>query len=323
MNKGLERPFELKSLEEDGTFEAIISTFGGKPDSYGDIINRGAFLDTLAAGGRNGTGVVLGLNHKTDIPVGGWLDLDEIKKGLHGKGRFNRDVSRGSDAYYLVKAGDIKHMSFAYDVVEYEADEKRKIRYLKKLDLWEAGPVTFPANTRAIITGVKKAKTKRDLETALREVGLSISDAKYIASHTDLSLREVGDESKELRDVLLKLQNVNELFRDEKGVIPFKSYPTSTEDWNGPAEIRGADVKKLRVMCTWFDSKNSDVKSAYKLPHHKASNFYVVWNGVTAAMGALLGARGGVDLPSGDRRGVYNHLAKHYKQFDKEPPTFK
>ena len=34
-------------------------------------------------------------------------------------------------------------------------------------------------------------------------------------------------------------------------------------------------------------------------------------------MGALLGARGA------DRHGVHTHLAKHYSDFDKEPPEFK
>ena len=48
-----------------------------------------------------------------------------------------------------------------------------------------------------------------------------------------------------------------------------------------------------------------------------------VWRGVAAAMGALLGGRGGVDIPDGDREAVYNHLAKHYAQFDKEVPEFK
>jgi len=44
---------------------------------------------------------------------------------------------------------------------------------------------------------------------------------------------------------------------------------------------------------------------------------------VYAAMAALLGARGGVILPSADKQGVYNHLASHYKQFDKEVPELK
>jgi len=35
-----------------------------------------------------------------------------------------------------------------------------------------------------------------------------------------------------------------------------------------------------------------------------------------------MGGRGGVDLPAEDKRGVYNHLSKHYADFGKEPPEF-
>ena len=39
-------------------------------------------------------------------------------------------------------------------------------------------------------------------------------------------------------------------------------------------------------------------------------------------MGALMGARGGVDV-EGDRKAVYEHLAAHYRQFGEEAPEFK
>lgn len=111
----------------------------------------------------------------------------------------------------------------------------------------------------------------------------------------------------------------------DKGVIPHKEYPTAPEGtpWNGPKEVTAADVKDLKIMCAWFDSENPDVKASYKLPHHRQADKHVVWNGVRAAMAALLGARGGVKIPEGDRKGVYNHLVKEYKRFDKEPPEFK
>ena len=38
-------------------------------------------------------------------------------------------------------------------------------------------------------------------------------------------------------------------------------------------------------------------------------------------MGALLGARGGIDLPEEDVDAVYSHLSRHYEQFDRESPT--
>ncbi|MBI2034266.1 MAG: HK97 family phage prohead protease [Candidatus Levybacteria bacterium] len=113
---------------------------------------------------------------------------------------------------------------------------------------------------------------------------------------------------------------------ETKGVIPFKDTPNSDKDtlWDGPAEVIAASVEDLKVMCAWFDSANPDIKVSYKLPHHKASGDHpVVWRGVAAAMAALLGARGGVDIPDSDRRGVYNHLSKHYSQYDEEPPEFK
>jgi len=76
-------------------------------------------------------------------------------------------------------------------------------------------------------------------------------------------------------------------------------------------------------MCTWYDSEKPELKSSYKLSHHSLSGYKTVWRGVAAAMAALMGARGGVNIPDVDKRGVYNHLAKHYADFDKEAPEYK
>ncbi len=114
-----------------------------------------------------------------------------------------------------------------------------------------------------------------------------------------------------------------------KGVIPYSIHGDSPKadeggDWNATEEIRKAEPEDLKIMCAWFDSDAPENKGSYKLPHHKAEARHpVVWRGVAAAMAALLGARGGVDIPESDKRGVYNHLAKHYNQFDKEPPELK
>ena len=111
----------------------------------------------------------------------------------------------------------------------------------------------------------------------------------------------------------------------EKAVIPYKKYPLADEGatWDGPKEIAAASVDDLKLMCTWYDSENSENKGAYKLPHHTQSGKMTVWRAVAASMAALLGARGGVSIPDSDRKGVYNHLAKHYADFEKEVPEFK
>jgi hypothetical protein len=123
-----------------------------------------------------------------------------------------------------------------------------------------------------------------------------------------------------------KDEHIDKVFVENKTVVPYKSYPTEpdTAAWDGPAEIAAADVDDLKIMCTWYDTENADTKQAYKLPHHRQSDYHLIWRGVTAAMGALLGARGGANIPEADRQRCYNHLAKHYTDdFDKEPPEFK
>jgi len=132
----------------------------------------------------------------------------------------------------------------------------------------------------------------------------------------------MADHGKDIEDIEEKELEIE---IEERGVIPFKETPKAPEGekWDAGKEIRQAEISDLKIMCAWFDSENPDIKTAYKLPHHKAKGHAVVWRAVAAAMGALLGARGGVAIPTGDKKGVYNHLAKHYKQFDKEPPELR
>lgn len=111
-----------------------------------------------------------------------------------------------------------------------------------------------------------------------------------------------------------------------RAAIPSHETPKADEDasWDAGSEVRRADGEaELRRMHAWVDGDGDpDAKSSYKLPHHRATG-EVVWAGVAAAMGALLGARGGVDIPDADRRGVHAHLARHYKQFDRDAPEFR
>jgi len=94
---------------------------------------------------------------------------------------------------------------------------------------------------------------------------------------------------------------------------------------DGSGEKETIDWNKYRQAFAWYDASDPENFGSYKLPHHDVEDgrLVVVWRGVVAAMAALLGARGGVDIPEKDREAVYRHLVAHYEQFEKEPPEFK
>ena len=91
---------------------------------------------------------------------------------------------------------------------------------------------------------------------------------------------------------------------------------------DGSGDKDKIDWSKYREAFAWYDDKDPENFGSYKLPHHDIvdGRFCVVWRGVAAAMAAMRGARGGVDIPADDRDAVLRHLAAHYRQFDKEVP---
>jgi hypothetical protein len=108
-----------------------------------------------------------------------------------------------------------------------------------------------------------------------------------------------------------------------KGNIPYLNLGNAEKgaEWNGPREVAKSEIEVLKKICTWFSDTAPEMKSSYKLPHHFASDLKASWRGVVAAMGALLGARGGVEMPQDAKNASYQHLSKHYKDFDQEPPA--
>jgi hypothetical protein len=190
INEHKDFPFELKSedVQPSGIFKGYGSMFGGEPDSYGDVIVSGAYTETLSKGGRNGNGVAMLWQHDPTKPLGVWTNIEENAKGLKVEGQLAMNTQLGKEAYELMKMGALRGLSIGYEINKdgFEVDEKKKIRRLKSINLWEISPVTFPASTRAQITGVKAAiegaKNDRELEKALHEAGLSISASKYIVS---------------------------------------------------------------------------------------------------------------------------------------------
>ena len=92
-------PFETKFRvsDEPGMFTGLASTFGGEPDSYGDVIVPGAFAKSLARHQVRNTMPSLLWAHSMGEPIGVWTEMRETSVGLEVKGRLTMDVERARD----------------------------------------------------------------------------------------------------------------------------------------------------------------------------------------------------------------------------------
>ncbi len=90
-------------------------------------------------------------------------------------------------------------------------------------------------------------------------------------------------------------------FYETKGAVPYKDHGMADPEtaWDGPAEVKacGDDMDKLKAICAWFDSEDPDVKSSYKLPHHRASDLKAVWKGVKQRRPPYKAAEGELIFP--------------------------
>lgn len=187
---------DIKALKDTGEFEGYGSTFGGEPDSYGDVIAPGAYSESLSAHRAAGTMPKMFWQHDASQPIGKWMEASEDAKGLLLKGKLNMGVQRAREAYELLKAGDIDGLSIGYRIDKYSVDTETGVWTLEKIDLKEVSIVSIGANDNATIGSVKAFKaahqlsdklkagdrlTEREFETWLKGLGFSNSQAERAA----------------------------------------------------------------------------------------------------------------------------------------------
>lgn len=115
------------------------------------------------------------------------------------------------------------------------------------------------------------------------------------------------------------------------GPIRSHSTETSTKAWAGSrmqTKLGDAPAKVLRKAYAWADPEGDpDAKASYKFIHHHVDRGGEVGpanvKACTSGIGILNGARGGTNVPAGDRKGIYNHLARHLQDAGEDPAPLK
>lgn len=201
---------ELKADdEEEGVFEGLASTFGGQPDSFGDVVARGAFRQSLSEHRESGTMPLMLWQHDTRAPIGRWLEMRESTRGLVVRGKLTLEVQRAREAHALLKDEALNGLSIGFQTRKFE-NGSNGTRRLTNVDLLEVSLVSMPANGRARVTSVKAERihTIREFEAAVRDdLGFSARAAKALAAGGWPALGDRDD-----RDVGLK--RVTDALRD-------------------------------------------------------------------------------------------------------------
>lgn len=177
-------------MPSDGVVEGYASTFDRTPDSYGDVIAKGAFartLDEWRAKEGEGLSIPLLYGHNTDDPmhnIGRVTEAYEDERGLFVHAEFDADNPTAQYARKLAAEGRLAKFSFAYairDAGEVELDDGTKAYELRDLDLYEVSLVQIPANQNAVVTGVKSgrrnSKADADELRSIRALAAQITQA--------------------------------------------------------------------------------------------------------------------------------------------------
>lgn len=202
--------------------------FFGNLDAYGDVIEPGAFQDSITSARKSGNWPAMlsqhgawGMTSEDLTPVGVWTDLSEDGKGLKSEGVL-AETQRGQELHTLMKMKPrpaINGLSIGYIPKKFTMGTKptEPRRTLHVVDLIEISPVTFPANGKARISSVKSANadcTEREFETLLRDAGFSRKEAMTIIGRGFRALSGLRDAgSDELDELAAAIKRNTTLFQ--------------------------------------------------------------------------------------------------------------
>ena len=162
-------PRQSTSVKADddgsGRFQAYASVFD-VVDSYGDMVIKGAFLESLAEYGVKGEGIAIYWRHRMDDPylnLGATVEAKEDDRGLWIDGELDLEESAAARVHKLLRKGRVRQMSFAYDILEgawvdRKPEDGGGYYELRKLRIHEISIVPVGANQETEILAVKAAR---------------------------------------------------------------------------------------------------------------------------------------------------------------------
>ena len=188
-----------------GQMLAYASVFG-HVDSYGDVVVKGAFANTLAEWRQRKDRTIPALyGHNMSDPnmnVGAVLDAEEDERGLKVLAQFDDDDT-AQKVYRLVKAGRVAELSFAFDTVKSarleDPDRPDAFRELQELKLYEVSVVPIGANSETEVLAIKAAAV------GMTQVAEAVKAGRTLSKANETSIRSALEGISAAKDALEKV----------------------------------------------------------------------------------------------------------------------
>lgn len=212
-------------FKADGYIEGYASTWTREPDSYGDIVAKGAFAEHIAEMKAEGKVLPFLFNHDSfslGSFIGTVVELKEDDHGLYFKAVFD-DTEEAQRARKLCLDGRLCKFSFSYDILdqgEVELEDGRKANELRKLRIHEVSLVMYPANPDTSVISVKSGRrnSAKDADAIREAIKLlqgvlgELEDTAEDPKESDAKSEEPGtandEEQKKIAALLKEAENL-------------------------------------------------------------------------------------------------------------------
>lgn len=221
------KTFEVKA--DNGTISGYASTWIREPDSYGDIVAKGAFADSIEQIKADGKVLPFLWWHRSEdlrSYIGSVINLEEDDHGLKFDATFD-DTEEAQRARQLVSDGRLAKFSFAYDVIdqaEIELEDGRKANELRKLRIHEVSLVMYPANPDTSVIEVKSGRRNsakdadaiREAITLLQGVLGELEDEPDDDSKAKSEELDTANDEEQKKRMKALIDIANELLKEDK-----------------------------------------------------------------------------------------------------------
>ena len=276
-------------------------------------------------------------NDRTVAGISAVMGVVDAGMDLLWKGAFSKTIAERSDRFRHLWQHDTQNPPIA---------SIKEIREVGKGDLPKDLKEKYPSAKGGLLVKREYLDTPRG-----NEVLAGIKSEPPAITEMSFGYDPVKFDYEELKDGDLKgmlIRNLREVrlwdtsdvnwgmneatVANVKSALPFKDTGVVDEgtEWAAPVlsdftdedfdDLADAEKQRITAHFAWTSHNPPQAFEDLKIPHHKPAKTGVgpaIWYGVSQAMKVL------ADVPAKDRKSVFEHLVKHFEQYEQEPPEYK